>query len=185
MAEAGVFAVEAIGQAAKQNPAEMQQAMLVAGDVKQAQAFELGLQKASETSAANFQAIEETRRRAVETANRVQLAETTRIEVRPNSDKNSLGSGLTTYMESFQGRTAGYPSELESFIAKIGDSPKLSAAERPASSTDGATANDDSLNAKDALHILERSFQVAIETELVSNASKHSTQVFNDLMKGQ
>jgi hypothetical protein len=184
--EAGLGAVEAVGQATKQNPAEIQQAVLVAGQSQLAQDFELGLVKASETSAASFQASEEARRKGIEVAQReaLNVSEATQIEVRPSDHQGDLGKDISSYMQGFQGRTSGYSSDLEDFISKLSGGAKASGIETAGSAPDAAS-KDNAFNAASALHVVERSFEFAIEAELVSNASKHSTQVFNDLMKGQ
>lgn len=183
--DGGIGAVEAIGQAAKQNPAaEIQQPVQVAGDAKLAQSFELGLVKASEATAVNFQAVEEARRKTVEASAHSHVAEATQIEIRPADDQGGLGKGLSNYMEGLQGRTAAYPNELERFISSVGDIPNFGAApfgEKLGGLSDSGTP----LKAADALHIMERSFQFAVEASLVSNASQHSTKVLDDLLKGQ
>ncbi len=184
--EAGIGAVEAVGQAVKQNPAEIQQAVLVAGETHLAQAFEAGLMKASETSAVSFGAAEESRRKGIEVSRHegLKLSEATKIEVRPSEDHNSLGKAISSYMEEFHGRTSGYTSELDEFVSKIGGGTETGTGTAGIVSS-GLSGKDGHFNASDALHMVERSFQFAIEAEIVSNASKHSTQVFNDLMKGQ
>ena len=186
--EAGVGAVEAVGQSAKQSsPADNHQAALVGGSYQLAQTFESGLMKASEAAAASFQAAEEARRKTAELAVRENLKspEATQIDVRPSDDRGSLGKGVATYMHGFQERTSGYSAELDDFLTKVSEGAKINGSDSVETVSTGVSANDNLPSSQDVLHIVQRSFQFAIEAELVSNASKHSTQVFNDLMKGQ
>jgi hypothetical protein len=173
----GIGAVEAVLQTAKQSPTDFQQAIPVVGDAKLAQSFEAGLIKASEASASSFQAVEEGRRKAIDASvrDKFEVAEATQIDVRPTEYRGDLGKGIVTYMEDFQGRTANYPQEIQGLVANVFN-PDLST---------GVGTKEGDLGAGDALRILQRSFQFAIEAQLVSNASHHSTQVLNDLLKGQ
>jgi hypothetical protein len=184
--EAGVGAVEAVGQSAKQTPAENHQTALVGNTYQLAQIFESGLMKASEAAAASFQAAEEARRKTAEVAVREDLnLEATQIDVRPSDDSGSLGKGVATYMQGFQERTSGYPAELDDFLMKVSEGAKINGDGNAEIVSAGVSASDNLPSSKEVLHILQRSFQFAIEAELISNASKHSNQVFNDLMKGQ
>jgi phosphoribosylformylglycinamidine (FGAM) synthase-like amidotransferase family enzyme len=89
-------------------------------------------------------------------------------------------------MEGFQGRTSNYPEELRSFVASVSGASKLTEESGQISQTYGAVSSiGGGFSAGDALRIMERGFQFAIEADLVSNASRHSTQVLNDLLKGQ
>ncbi|MBJ7533121.1 hypothetical protein JDN40_03205 [Rhodomicrobium vannielii ATCC 17100] len=178
--EAGIGAVEAVGQAVRQSAVEVQQAAVSVSDVHLAQAFETGIAKASETASLSFQATEEARRKAVETAGsaRVDLAQSTTVEMRPADGRDSLGGGLSSYMETFQSRTSGYSSQVDEFVSKIVGTGE-------AGTSEGAKDGGEAFSTAEALRLLKGSFQFAIETQLVANASKHSTQVFNDLMKGQ
>lgn len=183
--EVGVGAVETVGQSIKQAPAEAYQAPIVASNDQLAQSFESGLMKASEAASASFQAADEARRKTAELAIRDGVAApAAQVEVRPSDRPTSLGNGVVSYMESFQQRTAAYPSELEDFINKVSDGAKVSGAGGASNGATGVTESD-MPSTREVLHIVQRSFQFAIEAELVSNASKHSTQVFSDLMKGQ
>jgi hypothetical protein len=78
-----------------------------------------------------------------------------------------------------------HPAELDDFLMKVSVGAKINGGGNAETVSAGVSANDNLPSSKEVLHILQRSFQFAIEAELISNASKHSNQVFNDLMKGQ
>jgi hypothetical protein len=185
--QAGFSAIEAVGKAPVQSPAEMLQAAVPGNELQLAQVFESGLTKASETSAVSLQVVEDARRIAPTLSGEAAIKPSnwTQLEVRPQGGDGGLSKGIASYMKGFESRTSTYPSELDDFVEKISSGPRDSGIGGAGSAFADPAGKTGLLDAREALHMVERSFQFAIEAELVSNASKHSTQVFNDLMKGQ
>lgn len=183
--EMSLGALEAVQQATKQDAAIQTQAMAAASQAMMAQRFELGLIRASELNAATFQATEESRRKTI-VAQRENLStsDIPEVEVQPGGKPDNLAKEVVSYLDGFSLRAKSYTSDLDNAVSKIDGNLPVAPSET-ASGQAVPTEGKTTLDPASALRFMQRTFEFALETHLISNASTASTKVLNDLMKGQ
>lgn len=185
-----VEAIQAITQSqdgVKQQIEIANQAIIAMQQAKLEQTFELGLQRAGEVSAQNFQASNESGRVVAEAAreNTGHVANATEIEMRPSSSSENMGESFENYIEDFQSRTREYPKEINALVGDRKDTSESPAAGAENTDISGDVERNKKLLPEDALMLMEKGLWFRTETELVSTVSRNATRTINDLMKGQ
>jgi hypothetical protein len=182
MGAESIVAIEAINEGAKLDVTALNQAMM-------AQQFEMGLTHASETGAASFQEVEESRRKTV-TAMRDNLQSSGIPEVAVHSAApfHDFGKDIVSYMDGFSSRAKEYVSDANSFSQLQAANPVAPVEKNAPSGSDAskpASAAPDVFDPGAALRLMMESYQFSLETHLLTNAASQATGAFNGLMREQ
>jgi hypothetical protein len=178
--EAGLAAAAAIDTAESQNTAAFSQAIQVAQQLTTAQNFELSINEAAQslqTGAAACQQADLACRKAAIQYNEPASQFIPEMQVLPADNSNDLGKRVISFVDQFSQRAKNFSAELDGAVTKIDGASLPSAA---TSSTPAQT-----FGIADSLKLMQRTYEFALETYLISNASSLSTRIFNQLMKEQ
>jgi hypothetical protein len=182
--EAGLAAAAEIDANESRSSVSVNQAIQAAHEWTMAQNFELRINEAAESSltgAAACQQADLTCKKAAIQYNELSSQLIPEMHVWPQDQSGNLGKRLIDYAEQYSQRAKNIFSEIDGTVDKMGGISPTSAT-APSSS---AQPLNSAFSPADALRTLERGFEFAIETSLISNASTLSTRIFNQLMKEQ
>jgi hypothetical protein len=177
--EAGLAALAAIDSTDSQNTTTFNQVIQAAQQWNEAQNFELGISEAAEslqTGAVACQQADLSCRGTAIDHNGSYTRIIPEVQVRPIDGSSDLGQQVITYVDQYSQRAKNYSSEIDNAVTKIEQAPPSATDLTPiAPPFDPATA----------LKLLQHTYEFALETYLISNASSLSTRIFNQLMKEQ
>jgi hypothetical protein len=178
--EAGLAAAAAIDTAESQNTGAFSQAMQVAQQLTTAQNFELSINEAAQSQQAGAVACQQADlacRKAAIQYNEPASQSIPEIQVWPADNSNHLGKQVIGFVDQFSQKAKNFSVEIDGAVTKI------EGASVPSATTPSTPAQV--FDPSDALRLMQRTFEFAVEASLVSNASSLSTRIFNQLMKEQ
>jgi hypothetical protein len=175
--EAGLAATAAIES---QSTVAVNQAVQAAQQWSMVQNFELSINEAAQglqTGAATCQQADLICKKIAIQHNDPSAQFIPEMQIWPKGQSNDLGKQIFNYVEQFSQRAKNMDAEMNAAVTKPdrASSPSATAPSEPS----------DSFSAADALKLMQRSYEFALETYLISNASSLSTRIFNQLMKEQ
>jgi hypothetical protein len=178
--EAGLAAAAAIDASESQNAAAYNQAIQAAQQLTTAQNFELGITEAAQnlqTGAAACQQADMACKKSAIQHNEPSSQFIPEMQVWPQDQSSGLGKQVIGFVDQFSQRAKSMASEIDATVAKIDDA-SLASATTP-------SAPAPTFDPAEALRLMQRTYEFAIEAYLISNASSLSTRIFNALMKEQ
>jgi hypothetical protein len=158
------------------------------------QRFELGLDRAVEDGSMSVQEVEESRRRTTEVAHRdkMESQDIPAIEMRPWDTDGGMANQALHYLEGFHDRVSGFEEAHAAFPGAVVPKQRelrlvhnVSAPAAGSQLVQAPSAASLQSSSEAAIHMLERTFEFAVEAQLVSNVAQQSEKVLNNLMKGQ
>ncbi len=101
------------------------------------------------------------------------------FQLHPVGDNQTPQRRLAEYLQDFSTRASNYAGDVNGATQSVSSD--------NVGSTAGVTnaVSEKSLSGHEALEMMKKTFEFAVEVELVSSVSNKSTKVVNDLMKGQ
>jgi hypothetical protein len=178
--EGSLAAAAAIDANESQSTVAVNQAIQAAQQWTMAQNFELSINEAAQslqTGAAACQQADLSCKKAAIQNNELSGQFIPEVQVWPSDHSHDLSKQVIGYVDQYSQRAKNFTTEIDGMLTKAED---VSATSATTLSTP-ARAFDPS----EALRLMQRTYEFALETYLISNASSLSTRIFNQLMKEQ